>query len=87
MVCNTLIRCHFSPKESTGSRFLYTASADGNLYIYDIFKNILAAKLDNKKQKVTRDCIWHPYENTIISADWGGNLCSWTFNNEDTNAK
>ncbi|KAJ3352121.1 hypothetical protein HDU83_008304 [Entophlyctis luteolus] len=33
-VLRTLIRCHFSPS-TTGHRYIYSGSADGNVYIYD----------------------------------------------------
>uniref|UniRef100_A0A0G4H3D0 Uncharacterized protein n=1 Tax=Chromera velia CCMP2878 TaxID=1169474 RepID=A0A0G4H3D0_9ALVE len=34
-VLKTLIRCNFSPAESTGGRFLYTGSADGAVWVWD----------------------------------------------------
>lgn len=35
-VHQTLIRCHFSPFTSTGSRYVYTGSADGKVTIYNL---------------------------------------------------
>lgn len=35
-VLQTLIRCHFSPPSSTNSRYVYSGSADGKVYIYNI---------------------------------------------------
>lgn len=35
-VYSTLIRCQFSPLETTGQRYVYTGSSDGNLHIYDL---------------------------------------------------
>ncbi|KAE8150497.1 WD40-repeat-containing domain protein [Aspergillus avenaceus] len=35
-VLKTLIRCHFSPPESTDSRYVYTGSADGKVYVYNL---------------------------------------------------
>jgi DDB1- and CUL4-associated factor 11 len=35
-VLQTLIRCHFSPLETTGQRYLYSGSGDGSVYIFDI---------------------------------------------------
>ena len=35
-VLKTLIRCHFSPPGSTDSRYVYTGSADGRIYIYNL---------------------------------------------------
>lgn len=35
-VLRTLIRCHFSPPSSTNSRYVYTGSYDGKVYVYNI---------------------------------------------------
>lgn len=35
-VLKTLIRCHFSPPGSTNSRYVYSGSADGSVYIYNM---------------------------------------------------
>ena len=44
-VLKTLIRCHFSPPGSTNSRYVYTGSEDGNVYIYNMDAT-LAGKID-----------------------------------------
>lgn len=49
VICTTLIRCHFSPGVCTNKRYLYTASSDGIIYIYDIYRNKLVAILDNQQ--------------------------------------
>ena len=33
LVLQTLIRCHFSPSETTGSQYLYSGSADGRIHV------------------------------------------------------
>jgi len=35
-VLRTLIRCHFSPEETTGGSYLYTGSSDGRIHIYSL---------------------------------------------------
>jgi WD repeat-containing protein 23 len=35
-VLKTLIRCHFSPPGSTNSRYVYSGSEDGKVYIYNL---------------------------------------------------
>ncbi|KAI9670762.1 MAG: hypothetical protein M1817_003872 [Caeruleum heppii] len=35
-VLKTLIRCHFSPAGSTDSRYVYSGSEDGSVYIYNL---------------------------------------------------
>lgn len=32
-VFRTLIRCHFSPTETTGSNYVYTGSSDGKIHV------------------------------------------------------
>ncbi|KAI9827101.1 MAG: hypothetical protein M1826_006465 [Phylliscum demangeonii] len=44
-VLQTLIRCHFSPPTSTDSRYVYTGSRDGSVYIYNMDAT-LAGKVD-----------------------------------------
>ncbi|KAL8839060.1 MAG: hypothetical protein Q9170_001896 [Blastenia crenularia] len=47
-VLKTLIRCHFSPPGSTDSRYVYSGSEDGSVYIYNMDAT-LAGKLDVNK--------------------------------------
>ncbi|PBL00697.1 WD40 repeat-like protein [Armillaria gallica] len=35
-VLRTLIRCHFSPAETTGSQYIYSGSADGKIHIWSL---------------------------------------------------
>ncbi|KAI5820418.1 WD40-repeat-containing domain protein, partial [Pyronema omphalodes] len=44
-VYRTLIRCYFSPLQSTGSRYVYTGSADGVVRIFNI-DSTLASTID-----------------------------------------
>ncbi len=44
-VLKTLIRCHFSPPGSTDSRYVYSGSEDGSVYIYNMDAT-LAGKVD-----------------------------------------
>lgn len=47
-VLRTLIRCHFSPPTATNSRYVYSGSADGKVYIWNMDAT-LAGKIDVKK--------------------------------------
>ncbi|KAL1991303.1 hypothetical protein VTN49DRAFT_5295 [Thermomyces lanuginosus] len=51
-VLKTLIRCHFSPPGSTNSRYVYTGSSDGKVYVYNL-DGTKAAVID--VQKSTRN--------------------------------
>ncbi|KAF3390476.1 hypothetical protein F1880_009161 [Penicillium rolfsii] len=46
-VLKTLIRCHFSPPGSTNSRYVYTGSEDGQVYVYNMDATV-AATIDVK---------------------------------------
>ncbi|GJJ09620.1 hypothetical protein Clacol_003843 [Clathrus columnatus] len=35
-VFRTLIRCHFSPIETTGANYIYTGSSDGRIHVYSL---------------------------------------------------
>ncbi|KAI6031543.1 hypothetical protein PISMIDRAFT_392199 [Pisolithus microcarpus 441] len=35
-VLRTLIRCNFSPTETTGSKYIYSGSADGKIHIWSL---------------------------------------------------
>ncbi|KAI0011374.1 WD40-repeat-containing domain protein [Xylariaceae sp. FL0662B] len=47
-VLRTLIRCHFSPPSSTNSRYVYSGSHDGRVYIWNMDATI-AGVIDVKK--------------------------------------
>ena len=36
-VMRTLIRCHFSPAESTGGSYIYSGSSDGRVFVRSLF--------------------------------------------------
>lgn len=44
-VLKTLIRCHFSPHGSTNSKYVYSGSEDGSVYVYNLDAT-LAGKID-----------------------------------------
>ncbi|KAI9368802.1 WD40-repeat-containing domain protein [Aspergillus egyptiacus] len=47
-VLRTLIRCHFSPPGSTDSRYVYSGSEDGKVYVYNLDAT-LAGTIDVRK--------------------------------------
>ncbi|KAF9469759.1 WD40-repeat-containing domain protein [Collybia nuda] len=47
-VLRTLIRCHFSPMETTGAQYLYSGSADGRIHIWSLDGRIVQV-LDRSK--------------------------------------
>ncbi|GLB35784.1 putative WD domain, G-beta repeat [Lyophyllum shimeji] len=47
-VLRTLIRCHFSPMETTGARYLYSGSADGRIHIWSLDGRVVQV-LDRSK--------------------------------------
>ncbi|KAJ9476486.1 WD_REPEATS_REGION domain-containing protein [Pseudozyma hubeiensis] len=47
-VLKTLIRCHFSPAETTGQKYIYSGSADGKIHIWNL-DGTVAQVLDRSK--------------------------------------
>lgn len=77
-ILQTLIRCKFSPEYSTGQKYIYTGSADGNIYIYDVISGDLVSVLSGHKRTV-RDMHWHPYMPVMASSSWDGQVKLWNF--------
>lgn len=86
-VQRTLIRCHFSPPGSTDSRYVYSGSYDGMVYIYNMDATIAATidvrsatekipsfRADESDEWKTclRDAAWHPKAPMIVASAWGG---------------
>lgn len=76
-VVETLIRCHFSPLHSTAQKYVFTGSADGRVYVYDVVSGDLVEVFNMKPSGLTRDVRWHPYDPVIVSPDFYGKLCVW----------
>ena len=77
-VLRTLIRCYFSPAFSTGQKYIYTGSHNACVYIYDLVSGAQVATLKHHKSPV-RDCSWHPFQTTLVSSSWDGDVVKWGF--------
>ncbi|KAI3641728.1 hypothetical protein MIR68_000218 [Amoeboaphelidium protococcarum] len=91
-VLRTLIRCDFSPLETTGSRYFYTGSEDGFVYIYDIYGSVVQ-RLDATgatgdashyadyygHSTVVRDVCWHPYLPVLTATSWNGSITEFSY--------
>jgi WD repeat-containing protein 23 len=74
-----LIRCYFSPPETTGQRYVYTGSKDGKVCIYDLLTGKEAMILESKHAGETaRDVSWHPSYPVIASTSFEGEINTWT---------
>ncbi|KAF1941516.1 WD repeat-containing protein-like protein 23 [Clathrospora elynae] len=74
-VLKTLIRCHFSPPGSTDSRYVYSGSYDGSVYIWNMDAT-LAGKVD--VLKATKNS--RPRDPDLLADTydyWGRNGGSW----------
>lgn len=86
-VLATLIRCDFSPQATTGQKYVYTGSADNQVYIYELENPEKVKKLliNSKGGKETslgatspiRDVSWHPKYPLLIATSFSGNLLGW----------
>eukprot|EP01124_Arcella_intermedia_P015185 TRINITY_DN216_c1_g3_i1.p1 TRINITY_DN216_c1_g3~~TRINITY_DN216_c1_g3_i1.p1 ORF type:complete len:474 (+),score=62.65 TRINITY_DN216_c1_g3_i1:177-1424(+) len=80
-VAQTLIRCRFSPLETTGQKYIYSGSYDGVVYVYDLITGEIVHTLRGNRN-VIRDVHWHPTQPIIVSAGWNGTLCRWEHTDE-----
>ena len=77
-VLRTLIRCHFSPEFGTNNRFIYSGSACGRVFIWDIFNGKCVAELSVRRDSnIVRDCVWHPYKPMLMMTNLNGLIFKW----------
>lgn len=76
-VARTLLRARFSPIASTGQKYIVSASADGDIVIYDTLTGMIAHRLSGHSE-ICRDVSWHPFESSIISSSWDGSHVQWS---------
>ncbi|KAI0125294.1 WD40-repeat-containing domain protein, partial [Xylariales sp. AK1849] len=71
-VLRTLIRCHFSPPGATDSRYVYTGSHDGKVYVYNMDATI-ARVIDVRKTTMNVRSLpgrWKPYHQNRGFQGW-----------------
>uniref|UniRef100_A0A1B6EKW7 Uncharacterized protein n=1 Tax=Cuerna arida TaxID=1464854 RepID=A0A1B6EKW7_9HEMI len=81
-VLQTLIRCHFSPAQTTGQRFIYTGCASGRVVVYDLLTGEIVKTLKGHTGCV-RDVSWHPYRPEIASTSWDYTVVVWGYKETD----
>jgi hypothetical protein len=71
-VLRTIIRCHFSPPSATNSRYVYSGSTDGKVYIWNMDAT-LAGIVDVKKATMRTRPMNHRYRLYHFDerGDWG----------------
>lgn len=57
-VLRTLIRCHFSPEETTGSQYLYSGSADGKIHVWSLDGTVVQVLDRSKRPPMPFDFIY-----------------------------
>lgn len=77
-VLKTLVRCRFSPRHTTGQRYIYTGCGVGRLVVYDALTGRVRRDLSGHNACV-RDVSWHPYRSEIVSSSWDGTLGQWMY--------
>ncbi len=89
-VLATLIRCYYSPLETTNQRFIYSGSATGTVYVFDTVTGKVAEKLDifsedddsdsgTESIMPIRDVSWHPKYPLLVATTFSGNIYAWKF--------
>lgn len=75
----TLIKCKFSPSHTTGQKYIYTGSANGIVYIYDVLTGDIVKELEGHERSPVRDMHWHPYNSQLISSSWDYTGIIWNY--------
>jgi len=76
-VLQTLIRCHFSPMNNTGQKYIYTGCANGRVIIYDLHTGDIVSELTGH-QACVRDVSWHGDQLNLVSSSWDGTVVRWS---------
>lgn len=84
-VLKTLIRARFSPRATTGQRFIQTGSADGACVLYDALTGKAVERLAFH-DSVLRDSSWHPRRPLITTSSWDHTIALWSPSAEDLSA-
>jgi len=75
-VLQTLIRCRWSPAETTGQRYVFSGSQCGGLFVWDVITGQQVAVYRHHRS-VVRDCDWHPHRPMLATVGWDGNVVQW----------
>jgi len=88
-VLATLIRCYFSPIETTNQRYIYSGSAMGEVFIYDTLNPDKPKRLpvldenneidENQQILPIRDVSWHPKYPFLAATSFSGNIYTWNY--------
>ncbi|RPA79305.1 WD40 repeat-like protein [Ascobolus immersus RN42] len=78
-VTKTLIRCHFSPALSSGGQYVYSGSADGRVFIYNLdgtFAKVIDMGVDHgskiRRSSCIRDASWSPNAPVLAASSFTG---------------
>ena len=74
-VLQTLIRCRWSPAETTGQRYIFSGSQCGSLFVYDVITGKKTAVF-RFHRSVMRDCDWHPNQ-PLLACGLGRQRVRW----------
>ncbi|XP_044760250.1 DDB1- and CUL4-associated factor 11 [Coccinella septempunctata] len=81
-VTKTLIRCRFSPAETTGQEFIYTGGGSGYVVVYNALTGDIVQQY-KAHMKCVRDVHWHPKRMEFVSTSWDHSVKRWIFCNDD----
>ncbi|KAJ8925080.1 hypothetical protein NQ315_001252 [Exocentrus adspersus] len=82
VVIKTLVRCRFSPAETTGQRYIYTGCGMGRVIVYDALTGKMKGDI-NGHVACVRDVSWHPTRNEILSSSWDGMVGKWYYTRDE----
>ncbi|XP_072748454.1 DDB1- and CUL4-associated factor 11 isoform X1 [Anoplolepis gracilipes] len=77
----TLIRCRFSPRITTGQRYISTGDSRGRLIVYDLLTGRIVLNIRGHRGCV-RDVCWHPDNHHIFTSSWDGKVAKWSYRDD-----
>ena len=86
-VLKTLIRCYYSPSFTTNQRYIITGSADGRVYIYDIYTGECVEGLQTVDGGEIRDVAWHPAHPLIAATSFHRYLNTFKYSSKPKEVK
>jgi DDB1- and CUL4-associated factor 11 len=72
-VLNTLVRCYFSPAETTGNRYIVSGCHSGSAVVYDVLGGDELTRVGHHEATV-RDVAWHSEYSQIITSSWDSSI-------------
>ncbi|CDW77642.1 wd repeat protein [Stylonychia lemnae] len=95
-VLRTLIKCQFSPEQTTGQRYIISGGSNGEVHIFDILSGETATVLNDEQydqeyfdeeDMCSRDVSWHPEVPLIAQTSFQCQIKVWNYESDEIKIK